>query len=259
MTTRKAIPTLAFAGILAFSTAVCDDEPSGPLTTTLRGPEVAVAQGFARTELVLDRDDQPQSLAVVFTEAALTGLPATTPQGGSEFVLPLPAGAALVFDHATLNWNPGGHPPPGIYDRPHFDAHFYMISIAERNTMTPADPQFAAKSTAQPGAQFIPGDYAGDPFGIPRMGTHWVSRTAPEHHGAQFTKALVYGFYDAKMVFIEPMVTKAMLDARTAVDEQLAVPASYPRPGRYPTRYSIKYDATAREYRIELSGFVARS
>ena len=30
---------------------------------------------------------------------------------------------------ALLNWNPHGHIPPGIYDRPHFDVHFYMEPI----------------------------------------------------------------------------------------------------------------------------------
>jgi hypothetical protein len=28
-----------------------------------------------------------------------------------------------------LNWNPHGHIPPGVYDLPHFDFHFYIEPI----------------------------------------------------------------------------------------------------------------------------------
>jgi hypothetical protein len=61
---------------------------------------------------------------------ALKGLP----EGKTmEFTLALPKEAApTAYNHIGIDWNPQGHEPQGIYDKPHFDFHFYMI--------TPEDP-----------------------------------------------------------------------------------------------------------------------
>ena len=70
---------------------------------------------------------------------------------------------------------------------------------------------------------------------------------------------MVYGFYDGKMVFIEPMMTKAFLDSKPNETKALKVPAKYPTPGRYPTSYRVAYDATAKEYHVTLLSFQSRS
>jgi len=247
----------AFAASGVVAMIACSEDPVAPDTRTLTGPVIAVGAGTAWTELQLDRSDQIKSIALVFTETALSNLPATLPN--TEFIVPLPADApAMVFNHVAINWQPEGHPPPMVYTVPHFDVHYYLVTTQQRDAMTPADAQFGAKSAAAPpAAQAVPG-YVGDPFGIPRMGAHWTDRNSHEFHGSAFTSTMVYGFYEGKMIFLEPMLTKAFLESKPNVTKNISVPASYPKVGRYPTAYRVAHDPATRQYRVELMGFEAR-
>eukprot|EP00958_Prasinococcus_capsulatus_P005155 scaffold497_cov368-Prasinococcus_capsulatus_cf.AAC.19 len=38
------------------------------------------------------------------------------------------------LNHIGFNYNPCGHPPLGVFTEPHYDAHFYYITPAERGT-----------------------------------------------------------------------------------------------------------------------------
>jgi hypothetical protein len=241
--------------LLPLAAAGCSDS-TGADERHLRGPEVAMSQGTARTEVTLNRNGDPVSMSVVLSEGALSGLPATA---RTEYVLPLPVEATGTrFDHAVVNWGPMGHPPEGVFDAPHFDVHFYMISVQQRDAITPADPQFEAKANRQPAPEFVPRNFTGDPGAIPRMGTHWADRTTGAYQGQGFTHTMVYGFFDGSMVFIEPMITKAFLETRPNVEVDFAVPSKYPQAGSYPSRYAVRYDASRKEYRIELLGFASR-
>jgi hypothetical protein len=243
------------AFVVALAGSACNDSASVSERVNA-GTPVTVGLGTARTEIRTNPAGAVTSFDVVLTEAALSGLPA----GMSEFMLPLPVSSAQTpFNHVTLNWNPGGHPPPGIYDTPHFDVHYYMITTAQRAAIAPSDPQFAAKATRAPAAEAIPVNYVGDPFAIPNMGTHWWSTVAPERNGQPVTHTFIYGFYDAAMIFFEPMFTRAFLLTGPTVTTDIAMPARFQTAGRYPSRYSLNYDAARKEYRIELGGFVARN
>ena len=90
------------------------------------------------------------------------------------------------------------------------------------------------------------------------MGAHSAPSNAPELQGAPFASTFVYGFYDGGMIFLEPMVTRAFLLAKPDTTIKIITPAKYARPGDYPTAYAYKYDAVARERRIELRDFVLR-
>ena len=87
------------------------------------------------------------------------------------------------YQFVELNWNPQGHEPPGIYDLPHFDFHFYTISLEKRNTIDPSDPLWAQKANNVPAAEYIPTNYipAGPPgvapaeIAVPRLGVHWMA------------------------------------------------------------------------------------
>ena len=260
--TRRGIWRRILVGVgfpIASITLLRCSDSTGTEERLLRGADITLGQGLARTEVTMTQSGTPLSIAVVMNAAALSGLPTTTPQGGLEIVLPLPGDAgALTFDHVALNWQAGGHPPPGIYNVPHFDVHFYAVTMADRNAMTPADPQFALKALRAPATEFVPPNYISDNVAIPRMGSHWNDRNASEHHGVTFTRTLIYGFYDGAMIFIEPMVTKAFLETRANVTADLAIPTRYPRPGFYPTRWRVGFDSTRLEHRIELSGFTQR-
>jgi hypothetical protein len=145
-----------------------------------------------------------------------------------------------------------------VYTHPHFDVHYYLVTPEQRNAMTPADPSFAAKAAVVPSAAETPAGYAADPQGIPRMGTHWTDRSSHEFHGSPFTNTMVYGFYEGKMIFLEPMMTKAFLETQPDETNDIAVPAQYPGPGAYPTSYRVRFDNATSLYRVELLSFVER-
>lgn len=262
MSNLKALRIARLAGVigavalLPLGLARCSDSTGGG-ERLLIGADITVGGGSAHTEVRVNRDGEPVSMAVVLTEAGTSGLPTTMPS--TEFVLPLPAEpSGTLFKHVTLDWHPGGHNPPGVFNVPHFDVHYYMITPPQRDAISPADPQFSAKSLLRPAAELIPAPYTGDPFAIPRMGVHYTDPNAPERKGQGLSLTFIYGFYNGEMIFLEPMVSKSFLDLKTSVVADLALPARYQVPGFYPTQHAFKYDAATKQYRFELLNFVSR-
>ena len=248
----------AAALVLAAPLSACSDGTTTAPNKLFRSPSIAVGAGMARTEMEFDSSDQLLAFRVVFNEGALTNLPMVLP--GTEFIIPMPSDApASVFNHVAINWQPQGHPPPMVYMHPHFDVHFYLVPISARDAITPADLDFAVKARKAPSAEQTPPRYVGDPNAIPRMGTHWTNQDSPEFHGQLFTNTMVYGFYDGKMVFIEPMTTKAYLESKPDETKAIATPSRYAVAGRYPAAYRVAFEAATKEYRVELKEFVARN
>ena len=248
--------TIAIAACLPLGFSRCSDA-TGSGERLLVGADITVGNGTAHTEVRVNRSGEPLSMAVVLTEAGLSGLPATMPS--TEFVLPLPAEPnGTPMKHVTLDWHPGGHNPPGVFNVAHFDVHYYMITPPQRDAISPADPQFAAKGVLKPAAELIPAGYTGDPFAIPRMGAHYTDPNAPERKGQGLSLTFIYGFYNGEMIFLEPMASKSFLDTKASVVADLALPARYQVPGFYPTRHAVRYDAAAKQYRFELLDFASR-
>ncbi|MBC8089865.1 MAG: DUF5602 domain-containing protein [Phycisphaerae bacterium] len=252
---------LAATVVIASATVVlmaCSDSPTAEPAKTFTGSKIAVGQGTAWTEMTVGQSNAIQEVSLVFTEDALVGLPGTAP--ATEFVIPLPSDApGTVFNHVGVNWQPQGHPPATIYSVPHFDVHFYLISTQERDAMTPADPNFAAKALKVPATNLVPVSYGPDPMPIPRMGSHWGDGTSHEFHGSAFTATMIYGYYDGKMTFIEPMLAKSFIESKPNYSATIRTPAAYPKAGRYPTTYGVTHTAAAKEYRVKLGTFVARN
>jgi len=251
---------LVLSGVaLALMVSCKDDSPAAANVQILKGADVAFGNGSARTEVQV-QGSNVVAVAVVLSDSALDGLPTQLPPMTSqEYIVPLPAGApAMVFTQVAVNWQPIGHPPMHIYTTPHFDVHFYLITPQQRDAMTPADPAFMAKALRQPASDALPAGYTLDPMPIPRMGAHAGASAGPEFQGIPFASTFIYGFYDGGMIFLEPMMTRAFLLSRPDTTISIVTPARYPKPGAYPTAYAYKYDAEARERRIELRGFVQR-
>lgn len=244
-----------------------------PGTHRQYGPPQKMGNGMARTYVVLNAKagQAPVEVGVALDEGALEGLPVHAADHSEHaLVLRMPAKSPAPYQFTELNWNPGGHPPAGIYTAPHFDFHFYRTSVAARDAIDPSDPQFAAKARRVPGGADVPPGYVvpGDPAeqAVPRMGVHWFDVTAPELQGLfgnagayrPFTKTFIYGSWDGEVTFYEPMVTRDYLLSRPDVTTPVSVPARYPQPGWYPTSYRVSYDAQAKEYRVALTGLVSR-
>ena len=256
------------------------------------GKEQSVGNGIVRTYITIDEKNgqTPIEVGVALSKTALEGLPAgmvmTAEEmtkhghtGGNVYLLDLPGQNPTPYKFVQFDWNPNGHEPAGVYDRPHFDFHFYTVPVEVRNSILPSDPNFATKAADFPAAQFRAPFYidAATPAGIPAalatvplMGLHWLDVRSPELQGMTghpeaykpFTKTFIYGSWNGAFIFDEPMITrdyilsKSRSDAlATEADELIPVPTAqrYSPAGYYPGAYRITWDAAAGEYRIALT------
>jgi hypothetical protein len=225
------------------------------------GERKPLGKGEVRSWVSLDQGGKPTAIGLTFSESALKTLPAELPHGkeGMEISLALPAEAgATAFKHVGLDWNPQGHPPAKIYDSAHFDFHFYMITEEERARIT-ATGDDLLKAKREPAVEFVPEGYVHIPdSAIPRMGSHWVNPLSKELQGQTFTTTFLYGSYDGRLVFAEPMIARSFLETKTNVTELIKLPAKYARSAYYPTKYSVRYDPITREYTVALEGMTLR-
>lgn len=210
----------------------------------------------------VDDHGTPVGVGITCTATALEGLPMEKPKTGLigyEIPLKLPAQAKDTgIDHVAFDWNPLGHVPPGIYDVPHFDAHFYMMTTEERREIT-LEGDDKARTLKPPPPGVMPEGYIIAPGSEEKfMGVHWASLSWPEFHGKAFTQSFVYGSYNGKLAFIEPMFTLAMLKEKPQLILDIPQPKTYPSGKYFPTKYRISYDDTRKEYSVALEGFVKR-
>jgi hypothetical protein len=222
---------------------------------TYNGPSVELGEGRAYAFATLDASGKPITIGLRMSESALKGLPEEMPHNatGWEYILPLPAEAAnLGYDHVGMDWNPEGHIPDGIYNMPHFDFHFYMISQADKEKIT-LEGEDLARAHKAPAPEFMPEGYV-LPEGteVPRMGAHAIDPSSPEFNNKPFTKTFIYGFYDGQMVFLEPMITRTYLETRPDITDPIKLPRAYAKHGYYPAVYRVKHDAVQQEYEISL-------
>ena len=89
----------------------------------------------------------------------------------------------MAVDHGTFDFVPGGHPPPGVFDLPHLDVHFFYLTQEEVVEINPKSADFAARGMKLPDAKFIPEDYGAIPNTppehavVPGMGQHLADTT----------------------------------------------------------------------------------
>jgi hypothetical protein len=234
-------------------------------TGTVAGPAQSLGDGTAHV-FVTKKNGQPTALGVRVTESALATLPAHgNAHGSHETVLALPTNAPVApFDHVSFDWQPQGHEPDGVYTLPHFDVHFYMMTMAERHTIVPTDPAFDAKASRPLDTQYLPAGYVPAPGAIPMMGAHWVDPTSPEFTPAGFSRTFIYGVWDGRMTFVEPMLTKTFIESVKAMPGQSVTfavpqPQAFEKAGYYPTAYSVRYDAQAQAYDLVLENLTLRT
>ena len=210
-----------------------------------KGAEQQFQHGKAWTWYEVDDNDKPLRIAVAIDSMAMKSL--DTSHAGTEghhhvnmISLPFhPKAAATPFQHVGLDWNPQGHEPAGIYDKPHFDFHFYMMSEADRMAI-PDYATAAAKFDNHPGAGYMPATYVPTPGGVPQMGAHWIDVTTPELNGQPFTQTFLYGSYDGKVTFFEPMITEVFISGHTSFERAIPQAAKFQQDGYYPTKERIE-------------------
>jgi hypothetical protein len=160
----------------------------------------------------------------------------------------------------TVYWEAGGH-PPATFMTPHFDFHFLTIAPSELAAM---DCKDLSKPATLPAGYSLPDiplppDMAkmmGVPaligLCVPQMGMHAVLDSEIAQKDA-FNGSMVIGYYKGKPIFIEPMLSKAMLMKKQAFD--LPIPDVPGLTGPHPTRFHADFDATAQAYRFTFSSF----
>ena len=257
---------VAFAQGVALGSPV--DKRSGKKSATTKskartviGTTKSLGEGTARSWVTLDREGKPTAIGLTFSEKALKTAPTEIPHGqeGIDITLALPAEAAsTAFNHIGFGWNPKGHEPEKIYDVAHFDVHFYTISPEERAKIT-AKGDDLAKAYKTPAPEYIPAGYILPPgTAVPGMGAHWINPQAGELNGQPFIKTFLFGNYDGRIIFYEPMITKSFFETKVNVTELIKLPQKYDKPGYYPTQYSVRYDPDKKEYTVALEGMVLR-
>jgi len=164
------------------------------------------------------------------------------------------------FTRLSVDWNAGGH-PPAAFLTPHFDFHYYLIPGSE---IAAIDCKREDKPAALPSGYTLPDiplppDMAGMMgvstlvgLCVPTMGMHAVLTTEVARTDA-FEGTMVIGYYQGTPIFIEPMISKAMLMKKASFD--LPVPNVPGLKGPRPTTFHAEYDTTRRAYRFTLSGF----
>ncbi|MEO7996581.1 MAG: DUF5602 domain-containing protein [Gemmatimonadaceae bacterium] len=276
--TRRGAAALVLSAAAILGTACSDDSTAPNLARTSYGTSQTLGAGTVRTYVTLNAAGKPTSMGVALSEGALTNLPMTpnAPSPSAAMLqLALPADAPVTgYNHVMVDWNPVGHEPDHVYTLPHFDFHFYAVTPAQVMTIMPTDPQYATKAASLPAAAFVPAGYqaasvlAGIPASaaaVPMMGLHWLDVASPELQpppaGKTFTETFIYGSWDGKFIFLEPMITKAYLESlknTTGMSRNIGTAAQVATPGYYPSSYSIRYDASAKEYRIAMDSLKFR-
>lgn len=215
------------------------------------GKKVLVGNGYARSYAKLTDRGHLLELSVIISRRATQNLG----HDMKEYVLEMPSGVVIPpYKFITLDWNPHGHEPDNVYTLPHFDFHFYFITRSQQTAITCMNED-AVVCTKAIASTMIPKGYVPTPGGVPKMGWHWVDSWSGEFNGKKFTKTFIYGYYDGKMTFIEPMITLDYLKKTTSVAKHIRTPKTVSFPGSYPSQYKIRYDRYAGVYKVILRKF----
>lgn len=222
----------------------CKKEDGHLNVETFKGEPVNVGSGKVWSWIEMGSDGQTKTLGITFEEAALINLPAGNGDTAEyEYEPMLPSGKkASPFTHIVAEWNPHGHPPFGIYDKPHFDLHFYLMDEADRLQIPPYETD-SSGFLQYPSIGYLPTTYIPIPGGVPEMGAHWADRTSPELASANpqpFSQTFIYGTYKGNVTFYEPMATLAFLTITTSYIRDIPQPGKWSKDGYYPTKLSYK-------------------
>jgi hypothetical protein len=242
-----------FNGLFAFAQPPLAAHSGSHLGNIQYGPPIPIGNGFARAYIKY-ADSQPVEVGVSLTPGVMDGLPNELMGHMHEYLAHFPPHNPTVYSHITMHWNYKGHRPVP-YLIPHFDFHFNMISETERKAITSDEVQ----GTHYPPPPYLPRSYAAaPPISTPEMGVHWSNSAADELHDIRFTQTLLYGTWDGRVVFVEPMITREFLMSKPNATIPIAMPEKYAAAGIYATAYIIRWNRELGEYQVALTSFVRK-
>jgi len=278
------LKTLLLAAVQAMSLPLATEAQVGERRWSEPMP---LGAGTARA-FVRSGPSAPSEVGVVFDEAALEGLPndvsswpwniydaagqLVTPCCGAETLMRFPDSCGeQPFDHVVVNWMPTGHGPAGVYDHPHFDIHFYLITPEQRaeiaipsaeercsvnGQLVPLSCEMYARATVPLPTAMEPPGYTDIGSARPGMGNHLYDLSAPEHHGHTFARTFLFGKFDGSLIFMEPMITHQFFTELSGEEcHAIAMPGAMPESGWYPTRYCMRRDHACGEIEVRMDAF----
>lgn len=250
-----------------------------------------VGNGSARIYVALDADGSPRALGVRLSKNALEGLPQEPNPtsrcfdrdgdgridphecvGDYPFVFTIPDGdaarAVTPFKWVAVNWNPHGHgmPAPPPWAVPHFDFHFYLVARADVQRLRTGkcgemiDCDDFKTATKPVPAKYVHADHIDVGAAVPDMGNHLIDSKSPElaKGGPPFTHTFIFGAYDGKITFLEPMITRAFIASKPSMCAKINQPEAFEVAGAYPTRYCVRYLPGEDAYTISIEDFERR-
>jgi len=204
-------------------------------------------------------DDTLTTFGVTIPIQAIENAPADPPMAWPPVpvaTIPFPdvARTGSGFDNLTLYWEPHGH-PPAAFSTPHFDFHFNAISAAAVGAIDCSDQTKPATLSSRYVMPDVPG-----PMGtlvglcVPGMGMH--SMPGSELDNTSFAKTMVFGYYHARPIFLEPMVSREQLLKRQSFTLYVPSVPGQPITVRPPTEFRAIYDRGTQSYRFTFSGLI---
>ncbi len=222
---------------------------------TFYGPVVQMGKGHLRSWINISRkDDKPLAIGIEFTEKSmddLPGDPANHHANMFNLTLHQKAKAITAFDHITINWEPAGHEPNGIYNIPHFDMHFYKISMEAQMAITGIPGPVPAQG-------YLPSAYVIRGATVPQMGTHWLNPASPELPPTfqPFTHTFIFGSNNGHVHFYEPMITRGFILSGNSVSKAFPTPTNFsPVNKYYPSVYKIWKSSDNGRHYVALTDF----
>jgi len=166
--------------------------------------------------------------------------------------IPLPevVRVSTGFDNLTVYWEPHGH-PPGPFLAPHFDFHFNSISTADIAAIDCADLAKPSRTAARYELPDVAIPDMGTLIGlcVPGMGMHSLL-SSDLHSSTTFLKTMVLGYYHARPIFVEPMITRATLLERRSFTLSVPQVPDEPVGMHAPGGFRADYDRNAQSYRF---------
>jgi hypothetical protein len=164
-----------------------------------------------------------------------------------------------------FNWQPVGHGPPHVFQKPHFDVHFFIQDYIARNFIRtgPCGLLINCDDDAR-ARKDIPAPFNPVGFGLPgaagRMGNHLIDPTLPPANGGSFTQAFAYGTYDAHISFWEPVYALAFVQSKPA-NACMTIPwtPEVELSGYYPHTAHLRHRPVEQDFLVSLEDFEYRT
>jgi hypothetical protein len=286
---RAVMSAVLFVSATACAQAVASPTGHGAASQeAILENRVSLGNGYVQTVYSHSASGAPTMIGVTVDEAAMQSLPAnpvndgntcfdtdgdgsidpaTECKGGHERVLWFPKLKGLPFQWMMFNWQPLGHGPAHVFDKPHFDLHYFIQDYYSRNAIRtgPCGAVLMNCDDHKKAILPVPDPFNPPGFGMPgdagRMGNHIADLNAPPVNGGPFTQAFVYGTYNAHISFWETVVSTGWLAAtkpqRDCIDLKQA--SQVELSGYYPRKSCVSYREGSRDYLMTLEDFSYRS